>query len=179
MVNGSGGLKGDSGALPGNPSPSSPNEASAAQLARRWAICSSSGRSTRPPGHNGCRRRSMRSQMRLEASTLIAAPGPHVPQKHLSTVTWPRCRTLDADRRFLSPSPTLPHLRQTEGSIVAMAGDHPPLSGARRCRSRRPRSRPRSRSLPKRPFRGSGQHRGTRHARRRDGRATDGVGRSQ
>lgn len=55
--------------------------------------------------------------------TLVYAAGPHVPQKHLSTVTAAEMQEqLDADASgfFAVAAPALPHLRATEGSIVAV-----------------------------------------------------------
>ena len=55
--------------------------------------------------------------------TLVYAAGPHVPQKHLSKVTPAEMQEqLDADASgfFAVASLALPHLRQTEGSIVAI-----------------------------------------------------------
>ena len=65
----------------------------------------------------------MRSQKRPGVHTLVYAAGPHVPQKHLSKVTPAEMQEqLDADASgfFAVASPALPHLRQTEGSIVAV-----------------------------------------------------------
>ncbi|MEM9203642.1 MAG: SDR family oxidoreductase [Actinomycetota bacterium] len=55
--------------------------------------------------------------------TLVYAAGPHVPQKHLSTVTPTEMQEqLDADASgfFAIVAPAIPHLRQTEGNIVAV-----------------------------------------------------------
>ncbi|MEM7139637.1 MAG: SDR family oxidoreductase [Actinomycetota bacterium] len=55
--------------------------------------------------------------------TLIYAAGPHVPQKHLSTVDPGEVRwQLDADAAgfFAVAQPALPHLRECEGNIVAV-----------------------------------------------------------
>jgi len=55
--------------------------------------------------------------------TLVYAAGPHVPQKHLSTVSAAAMQEqLDADAAgfFAVAVPSIPHLRQTEGSVVAV-----------------------------------------------------------
>lgn len=55
--------------------------------------------------------------------TLIYAAGPHVPQKHLSKVEPEEVRwQLDADAAgfFAVAQPSLPHLRESEGSIIAV-----------------------------------------------------------
>jgi NAD(P)-dependent dehydrogenase (short-subunit alcohol dehydrogenase family) len=55
--------------------------------------------------------------------TLVYAAGPHVPQKHLSTVDPGEVREqldVDAAGFFAVAQPTLPHLREVEGSIVAV-----------------------------------------------------------
>jgi NAD(P)-dependent dehydrogenase (short-subunit alcohol dehydrogenase family) len=55
--------------------------------------------------------------------TLVYAAGPHVPQKHLSKVTASEMREqldIDAAGFFAVAAPALPHLRQSEGSIVAV-----------------------------------------------------------
>ena len=78
--------------------------------------------------------------------------------------------------------PALPHLRQTEGSIVAVTTAATRRYPVRDGLSSIPKAavgRRSEGSPPRGPFRGSGQHGGARHARRRDGRAADGVGRSR
>ena len=55
--------------------------------------------------------------------TMVHAAGPHVPQMHMSRVQPSAMRDqLDADAAgfFASASAALPHLRQSEGSIVAV-----------------------------------------------------------
>ncbi len=101
------------------------NEASAAQLAQ---TVSDLGRQAWTIGldlrnHDGC---AQAIDAIAEAAggihTLVYAAGPHVPQKHLSTVTPAELQEqLDADASgfFAVASPAL-HLRQTEGSIVAV-----------------------------------------------------------
>lgn len=55
--------------------------------------------------------------------TLVYAAGPHVPQKHLSTVDPGEVRwqlDVDAAGFFAVAQPSIPHLRDSEGSIVAV-----------------------------------------------------------
>jgi NAD(P)-dependent dehydrogenase (short-subunit alcohol dehydrogenase family) len=55
--------------------------------------------------------------------TLVYAAGPHVPQKHLSTVDPGEVRwqlDVDAAGFFAVAQPAIPHLREREGSIVAV-----------------------------------------------------------
>jgi NAD(P)-dependent dehydrogenase (short-subunit alcohol dehydrogenase family) len=55
--------------------------------------------------------------------TLVYSAGPHVPQKHLSTVDPGEVRwqlDVDAAGFFAVAQPAIPHLRESEGSIVAV-----------------------------------------------------------
>ena len=102
------------------------NEEAAAQLAE---AVSNAGRQAWTIGldlrnHDGC-------QQAIDAiaeaaggiHTLVYAAGPHVPQKHLSRVSPSEMQEqLDADASgfFAVAAPAIPHLRETEGNIVAV-----------------------------------------------------------
>ena len=74
--------------------------------------------------HDGCRQAvDAIAEAAGGIHTLVYAAGPHVPQKHLSTVTPAEMQEqLDADACgfFAVAAPTLPHLRAVEGSVVAV-----------------------------------------------------------